>query len=221
MKTCLHCKVKIYDDTGVCPLCHGVVAQSGEKSENKYPEITKKRQKMKLAVRIYLLAAIVAYAVMRVLAVKLDFARAWDTLVGGCLLYLLFTFYVSFLGRRGYRFKMIMQTVGGLLLVILIDAVLGFGGWSINYVVPAAFVLIDVAVLILMLVNSRNWQSYIPVQILVVLLSLICVILYRCNIIHVWVPAVVGFAVVCIIFLGTVLIGGQRSMQELRRRFHI
>lgn len=219
MRTCLKCNVKIYDDTDQCPLCSGQL-EPGVAGENKYPEVEKKRQRMKTAVRICWIAAIAAYAVMRILAVKLDFERAWDGLVGGCLLYLMFTFHVSFLGRRGYQFKMIMQTVVGLLVVILIDAILGFHGWSLNYVLPAVFVLIDVAILILMLVNGRNWQSYIPVQILVVLLSLIGVILYAMDIINAWLPAVAGFTVVCFIFLGTVLIGGQRSIQELRRRFH-
>lgn len=221
MKTCLKCNVKIYDDTNVCPLCRGVMPQSGETSENRYPEITKQRQKMKLAVRIYLLAVIAAYAVMKILAVALDFQRDWDILVGGCLLYVFLTFQVSFLGRRGYRFKMFMQTVFALLLVILIDIILGFYGWSLNYVLPAVFVLFDVAVLILMLVNSRNWQSYLPAQILIVFMSLVGVMLYAFHIINVWIPAVVGFVIVCIIFLGTILVGGQRSVQELRRRFHL
>lgn len=219
MKKCLECNLKIYDDAKHCPLCHNLLEEGT--GENRYPEVEKKRHRMKIAVGIIWLAAIATYTVMRILAVKLDFARAWDGLVGGCLLYLMFTFHVSFLGRRGYQFKMITQTVMGLLVVILIDAILGFNGWSLNYVLPAVFVLIDVAILILMLVNGRNWQSYIPVQILVVLFSLVGVILYGLNIIEVWYPALIGFTVVCVIFVGTLLIGGKRSIQELRRRFHL
>lgn len=186
-----------------------------------YPEVEKKRHRMKLAVAICWLCAIVAYTALRIVAAKVPFDKSWDGLIGGCLLYLMFTFHVSFLGRRGYQFKMIMQTIGGLLLVILIDIILGFHGWSLNYVLPGVFVLTDVAILILMLVNSRNWQSYIPVQMLLVLLSLIGVILYALDVIKVWPPALLGFAIVCVIFVCTVIIGGSRSRQELRRRFHL
>ncbi len=202
---------------------NGVFQKEIHPAETKgnYPEVEKKRQRMRMAVMICWICAMVTYAAMRVLAEQLDFARAWDGLVGGCLLYLMFTFHVSFLGRRGYRFKMIMQTVGALLLVILIDAVLGFHGWSLNYVLPGVFVLIDVAVLILMLVNSRNWQSYIPIQILVVFLSLIGVILYGMDIIKMWHPPILGFVAVCAIFLGTIFVGGRRALQEIGRRFHL
>ncbi|MFR5116620.1 MAG: DUF6320 domain-containing protein [Eubacterium sp.] len=47
----------------------------------------------------------------------------------------------------------------------------GFSGWSVNYVLPSAFILIDVTVIILMIVNSRNWQSYIPMQLLIIVLK--------------------------------------------------
>lgn len=221
MRTCLKCNIKIADHTDVCPLCHQVLKQDAPTGEARYPEIEKKRQRMKTAVRICWLAAIAAFVVLRILAVNLQFARPWDWMVGGCLLYLMMTFHVSFLGRRGYQFKMVIQTVTALLLVILIDAILGFNGWSVNYVLPTVFVLIDVAVLILMIVNSRNWQSYLPIQILVILFSLAGVVLYRVGIIQSWMPVSFGFAVVCLIFLGTLLVGGGRAIQELRRRFHI
>lgn len=248
MGRCLTCNVKIHDKTEKCPLCGSLLdgrqidhvkglkllhpresIDDGKAAgitytmayETNYPEVEKKRHRMKIAVGICWLCAIAAYTIMRILSDQVGFERPWDGLVGGCLLYLMFTFHVSFLGRRGYQFKMIMQTVGALLVVIMIDAVLGFHGWSLNYVLPSVFVLIDVTILILMLVNSRNWQSYIPIQILVVLLSLVGVILYAMKIIEVWYPAFIGFAIVCVIFVGTVVIGGQRSLQELRRRFHL
>lgn len=188
---------------------------------NTYPEVEKKRQKMKLAVGICWICSLVTFALMRMLSMQLDFERAWDGLVGGCLLYMMCTFHISFLGRRGYQFKMVTQTILGILVVILIDGILGFYGWSINYVMPAVFVLIDVAVLILMLVNSRNWQSYIPIQLLTVLLSFGGVVLYAMGIIREWYCVLPGFAIVCVVFFGTLLVGGRRSVQELRRRFHL
>lgn len=186
-----------------------------------YPEVGKRRQKMKYAVRICWIAALVAFGILKTVAIHVGFERHWDYMVGGCLLYLMFTFHASFLGKRGYQFKMIAQTIGALLLVVLIDIILGFHGWSLNYVVPGAFVLIDVAILILMLVNSRNWQSYIPIQILVAGLSLSSLVFYSTRFMTEWLPAMLGFFVVCVIFVCTLLVGGKRAVAELRRRFHV
>lgn len=195
--------------------------QSSTKEEVTYPEVAKIRQKMKHAVRICWLASIVAFIALRIISMAVGFERPWDYLVGGCLLYLMFTFHASFLGRRGYQFKMVVQTIGALLLVILIDGILGFHGWSLNYVVPGVFVLIDVAVLILMLVNGRNWQSYLPIQLLVVALSFTSLMIYGTSYMTEWVPAMIGFFIVCVIFVCTILVGGKRAISELGRRFHV
>lgn len=221
MKKCLRCNVTIKDQSQICPLCAGELISSTLPGEDTYPAVAKQRQRMKKAVRIYSLVAIAVFVAMRILAIVVGFERHWDYLVGAGLLYIWLTFHISFLGRRGYRFKMIMQTVLALLLVIVVDGILGFLGWSLNYVLPAVFVLVDVAVLILMLVNSRNWQSYLPIQLLVVLLSLSGVVLYLTGVVDDCIPALTGFFIVCVIFVATILVGGQRSIQELRRRFHL
>ena len=106
----------------------------------------------------------------------------WDIIVGAALLYGYMTLFISLLHKTGYRLRMLLQTLVGIGLIVVIDGVLGFQKWSLAYVLPGALVLLDIAVVILMLANGRNWQSYIPVEILILVLSLIPPALYQAGI---------------------------------------
>ena len=114
-----------------------------------------------------------------------------------------------------------MQTLLGVAVVVLIDFLTGFSGWSVNYVLPSAFILIDVTVIILMIVNSRNWQSYIPMQLLIIVLSIIPFILMHFGISSDSIICLIALCVAVFVFVGSVIVGGRRAMDELYRRFHV
>ena len=71
----------------------------------------------------------------------------------------------------GYRSKILSLTFFGVAYVILIDAVIGYHGWSVNYVLPCGLMFVDVAVFALLFINRRNWQSYIMWEMFMVIFS--------------------------------------------------
>lgn len=77
------------------------------------------------------------------------------------------------------------------------------------------------ATIILMIVNIRNWQSYMMMQLFLVLMSVIAMILVAVKVI--WFPylAMGAMGASLFLFLGTLIIGDKRSRTELKRRFHI
>lgn len=222
MSKCLKCNIEVSDGMGICPLCRCVLEPEENKEEwLKYPAIGKKKQKMRNALRIYFIAAVAAFAILEIVNRKVGAANRWDCIAGAALLYGYMTLYISLMNKTGYRFRMLFQTFGGIGLTVVIDAVLGFQKWSLAYVLPGAFVLLDIAVVILMLVNGRNWQSYIPVEILMLILSLVPLILRQTGVVPGGYQAYCCFATAVCILAGTVVIGRRRAAAELKRRFHV
>jgi hypothetical protein len=72
-----------------------------------------------------------------------------------------------------------------------------------------------------MLVNRRNWQSYLMVQMVALIASAVAVILIFTEVITFPYLAAVASALSLFIFLGTVIIGDRKAREELKRRFHI
>ena len=79
----------------------------------------------------------------------------------------------------------------------------------------------DIAILVVMIINFRNWQSYMMTQILMILLSIIPLVLLAVGVIDNKYMAIAAMAASLFLFLGTLIIGDKRARTELQRRFHI
>ena len=220
MSRCKQCNIEVLDETERCPLCHSVLEPTIE-VENMYPDVKIKTRRMMLLSRIYLFVAIVAEAVLVVVNHYGDFETAWSLVTGLIFFYGYLVVRFAILGKTGYIAKTIVLTLIAILILIAIDFVNGYRGWSVRYVFPAAIILVDAGILILMCVNRRNWQSYMMSELLTILLSIVPVVLLQMRIIHFPYLAWGSLGVSVFLFLGTLILGDQRARTELKRRFHI
>lgn len=225
MNKCWNCGVEFVDPTNVCPLCKCITERDGDEVLEKKPTYPfhpgKEIKKIQLALSIYTLAAIIAEVILVIVDFHVGDRVRWSIMTGACFVYAYITLKFSIQKHNGYQFKILLQTLLGVAVVVLIDFLTGFSGWSVNYVLPSAFILIDVTVIILMIVNSRNWQSYIPMQLLIIVLSIIPFILRHFGISSDSIICLIALCVAVFVFIGSVIVGGRRAMDELYRRFHV
>ena len=221
MGRCRQCNVEILDDTQICPLCKCVIEQE-EQMENSYPDIRFRARKLNLAVRIFLFAAILTEVLFVYLNYKYFHGIWWSVISGAGFAYLYFIARFAVLNdNAGYRSKFLLLTFSGIIYVILIDYVIGYHGWSVNFVLPGGLLFVDIAILFIMFLNRRNWQSYIMLEISMIFLSMIPLVLVWLNIVTESFISGLAFAVSVLLFLGTLIIGDRRARNELKRRFHV
>lgn len=221
MSKCKQCNVLILDDTEVCPLCRCVIDKD-KNATNKYPDIYEKQERFKLAVRIYAFAAIVAEILCIYINYKYFDGILWS-IISGCILAYVYLTLAVFIDseKLGYRMKTLVGALALVATFVSADFVTGNNHWSFNYVIPTVISLGNIAILILILfINRKFWQSYIIVQIIVLAISLCQYILYAfglaTDLYHINISII--FSALCL--LGTIIIGGRRSIAELKRRFH-
>lgn len=220
MSRCKQCNVEILDETERCPLCHSVLEKTVE-VENMYPNVRMFTRRLALLSRIYLFVVILVEALLIYLNVLSDSEMFWSAIPGLAMLYGYLVLRYAILGKSGYKGKTIVLTLIAILMVVAIDFVVGYRGWSVNYALPSAILLVDVGILILMCINRRNWQSYMMWQIFMILCSVVPLVLYAVGIVTAPILAVLAFAFSAALFLGTLIIGDRRARTELRRRFHV
>ena len=220
MSRCKQCNVEILDETERCPLCHSVLEKTVE-VENMYPNVRMITRRLALLSRIYLFVVILVEALLIYLNVLSDSEMFWSAIPGLAMLYGYLVLRYALLGKSGYKGKTIVLTLIAILMVVAIDFVVGYRGWSVNYALPSAILLVDVGILILMCINRRNWQSYMMWQIFMILCSVVPLVLYAVGIVTAPILAVLAFAFSAALFLGTLIIGDRRARTELRRRFHV
>ena len=214
MSRCKQCNVEILDETERCPLCHSVLEKTVE-VENMYPNVRTMTRRLALLSRIYLFVAILVEALLIYLNVLSDSEMFWSAIPGLAMLYGYLVLRYAILGKSGYKGKIIVLTLIAILMVVAIDFVVGYRGWSVNYALPSAILLVDAGILILMCINRRNWQSYM------ILCSVVPLVLYAVGIVTAPLLALLAFAFSTALFLGTLIIGDRRARTELLRRFHV
>lgn len=227
MSKCWNCGIELSDPELVCPLCRCIVetvpGEDYKEHRKTYPFLDAEHgiKKMQRALNIYIFAAMVAALIL----IGADYAikgnPTWVIIVCAFMVYGFITLKVSIQMNTGYQLKMVLQTLLAIAILILIDFLCGFYRWSFDYILPGTFALMDVAIIVLMIVNKRNWQSHIPMQILIIGLSVIPVMLYHFHILTNPVVAVSALAFSILTFVGTLIIGGRRARQEVYRRFHV
>ena len=220
MSRCKQCNVEILDETERCPLCHSVLEKTVE-VENMYPNVRTMTRRLALLSRIYLFVAILVEALLIYLNVLSDSEMFWSAIPGLAMLSGYLVLRYAILGKSGYKGKIIVLTLIAILMGVAIDFVVGYRGWSVNYALPSAILLVDAGILILMCINRRNWQSYMMWQIFMILCSVVPLVLYAVGIVTAPILALLAFAFSAALFLGTLIIGDRRARTELRRRFHV
>lgn len=220
MSRCRNCNVEILDESEVCPLCHSVLEQT-EELENMYPDARLKNQKLKFATRLYLFCALVLETGLVLLDFNGNNQVHWSILAGLGLLYVYTVLRYAVLGKSGYRAKTIVLLLLAILLTVAVDFTTGYRGWSVDYVVSGGILLMDAVILLLMMINRRNWQSYMMWQLGTILFGLIPELLHFAGLENNNYMAFLPLAVSVFLFLGTLMLGGRRAGQELYRRFHV
>ncbi len=227
MSVCKKCGIEIRDITMECPLCHCVLDDVPGQSEKTtdavgmYPNIAATVRKFRFAERLVLFLSIVSMMGLVLANIMGRPFIAWTVIIGLILVYANTALRMGITGRVGYWSKTIFLTFLAVATLIGIDALTGYYRWSLNVILPTAVLFLDFSIFLLIFINMRNWQSYIPMEILQVFLCAMMLILVAFKIITYPNMVYIATAVSLMLLCGTVIFGGDRARRELYRRFHI
>ena len=215
------CKVDILDKTDTCPLCNHVLEWDGNEKEDLYPNARIKTRKYQFLENVFLFVSIALWIVLFIIDYTTDPEFLWSFTASLVIIYANVLLRLTILGKSSYMAKLIWTIIIGLAFLIEADVLTGYHGWAVNFAMPTAILMWDVALIILMLfINRRNWQSYIIDQLTALLACGVMLILMLTGIITIphYAFGVQIFTV--LMFVGTVIIGDRKAREELKRRFH-
>ncbi len=228
MKRCNQCHIELAENELICPLCRTVPESNQEKLNQKekekpplYPPIALTMHQYHIFIRLFLFISIVTGVVLLAVNLMNYHGFFWSGIVIAVILYAIITLLYSIQRNRNMAAKIMVQTLAAELLVVWIDYLIGYEGWSVNYAVPGILLVAECSMLVLQIVNFMNWQSYILFQIEYVILSAIPVGLYFFQIVTEPLMTFLALGGSILIFTGTMIFGDRKAKDELIRRFHI
>ena len=221
MKTCKRCNVKVVDNTNNCPLCRSVLSDfDGITAESSYPPVDVDVRKYNLVTRIFLFLSIVG-GITSVITNYLTYKGImWSVLSVAAILYCWTIIIHSIKNHINVASKILLQAIFVSVLSVIVDFVLGYSGWAVNYIIPNLFSIANIAVLIIIIVNRMDWHNYVLYQIAIAFFGFIPIVLFLFGIIDKPLITVIATVVSVLTLLFAFIFGDKSVKSELKRRFH-
>lgn len=220
MAYCKYCKVEISDPTNRCPFCQNVLTGKDGNIE-RYPDIRMKEKTYKLILNLFFFLTICACIIMVAINFLYYQGSYWSILPIGITIYTWFGLKYCIFHNINLGAKVMLELILTQALLIFIDWRTGYSGWSFNYAMPALILIADAAIVILMIANFMNWQSYVLYQLQLLGFSLLPIFLYVKGMITRPIPMMIAAVISIIMLTGTMIFGNKKAKDELLRRFHI
>lgn len=226
MEVCNACHVKVAGERHFCPLCGAELQQDGDEGErqplalNHYPDLSATTAQFNVTTRLLVLLTVLGclMSVLINLLVTPDFL--WCLIVLAAAVYCWTT--IPPLLRKGVNFakQITFQIVLTALLAIALDFIIGFQGWSVDYVLPGLLCAGIAATCAMAIFNQTNWAQYALYQVLMGVFGFVPLLLYMLSISDSLVLVLVTAGLALASLLITFLFGDRTVKEEFKRRFH-
>lgn len=221
MARCSSCNITVLDDTDVCPLCGRVLEEDGlEKKPAIYPKLELKPRKLVQVTQSIARIGILLEMILILINVAMDTSYYWCVISGASIAYVILVMYTISIPQMALRRRFLFLSLGLLLIGISVDWVIGFRGWAISVAMPIQILFMDVVVLILFILHRKEFQPYIWLTGLNLLLSMIPLIAFLLGYRILFGIMIVAIAVTFVELLVIMALGGRKTPAELKRRFH-
>ena len=141
MSRCKQCNIEILEPTERCPLCNSVLEKS-EDLEAMYPQIHQKARAFTMILRVYSFLAITIELILFTLAFFAKISYLTVLIPALFLFYIYMVLRFAVIGKSGHRAKIIVLAFLAVAIMVALDYIRGFNGWSINYVFPSAVIAV-------------------------------------------------------------------------------
>lgn len=222
MKKCEYCGVFVDESLHYCPLCHRIMKDAENISENSwYPDYTdgniQSRQKFKNKVFLFLLISVISICLL--INLLSGNSTPWFLYVACPLLYVLLLINTIF-SKMHMGNKILLQVMGISMLLFTLDLLSGYKRWSVNIVIPFLFIAGTFTITIIILKKRMLWSEYIGYVIVMIFLGFLPVILYLTGVSdELWASAVSALYSL-LTTIGMLLFSNKQFKNELVRRFH-
>ena len=221
MQRCEHCKLSLKGNYTICPLCGGIIQESGNQEEEVFPLIPTIYQEFNLFIRIIILISVAIVVISFAVNILFTKESRWSFLVAAGIICMWISLF--FIIRKKDNIpKTIIWQVGVIsTLSLLWDYSMGWIGWSIEYVIPSicvgAMIVMAIAAKILK-IGVRDLIIYMLVDGIFGFIPIIFLLFGNLNVRF---PSVICVAFSAIHLSALIIFEGDNIKVELNKRMHI
>lgn len=224
MKACNACHVKADTESDFCPLCgtplEPASPPAGILPRNEYPDLSHVMVQYNFIRRLLLFISLLGCGLSVLVNVLVTPYFMWSLIVVASVAYCWLI--LPPLLRRGvnYAAQAVLQVVFTSVLVVALDVIIGYRGWSVTYVVPGLLCAGILAIALMIALNRTNWAQYLLYQLIMGIFGFVPLLLYFLGFARNMVMVLVTAGCALASLLATIVFGDRTIKSEFKRRFH-
>lgn len=221
MKTCKNCTVTVTGTAKKCPLCQNTLTGEADCSSDIFPYIPIMKRKHSLLYRLLMLCSAVVVIVSFAVNWMLPKGGFWSLFIVAGVACLWVSLTIAIRKRRSILKNLAYQVTIISIGALLWDIFTGWHGWSVDFVIPIAFVSAMSATAALARVLKMKAGTYIIYLFLLILYGIIPIVFLLSGLSKIIYPSLICVAGSLFSLAALFIFEGRNMVEELKRRLHL
>ena len=187
-----------------------------------YPKV-RNIEKGHLIIELMLFISFLVMLVCSIVNICTSTKYLWCLIVGIGIIYTWITVIYSLKRNINIGSNVMIHSILITVLVLCIDFIIGYSGWSINYAIPIIVGIANITILVLTIVSINKYYKYAIYQLIIFILSMIPMVIYIASkeIITKPIFTIISSIVSLVTFIFSIILCGRSIVEELDRRLHM
>lgn len=225
MKYCSQCKVEVAGQLTYCPLCQKELKKIDHTinttEEDIFPDTYNLYSSRHTALKVVGFIVTIVASISILVNILLPSRTWWSLIVVATAIVAWISIATAIYKHRNIVKYISYQSMILSLFGIFLDFLIGYSGWSINFVVPIVFTLTMIMIYMLSKILHLQAGDYVIYLLLNELFGIIPMVLLLTGQLKYTLPSFVCLVVSIISVTALIIFEGKMIFQELNRRLHI
>ncbi|WP_235069953.1 DUF6320 domain-containing protein [Turicibacter sp. TJ11] len=219
MKYCSKCEMNVQNKLNHCPLCGQLLDLIEIEIDRDYPERFAKKRRFSLK-KFIIFLAIVVISFSFVSGFFQEFQWTWVFIITAATIYATISAILGSRVKRNIGPNLLMHVLGGSVLAIVVDYLLGYSGWSLAFILPVALVIGTTAITLMILFDTKRFTDLVIYQLIFGVIGIVLLVFIYFHIIEFRTVALIGSYYTIITCVGLFFFADRQMIHELKKKFH-
>jgi len=204
-----------------CPLCQNTLIGESQNEYETFPFVPLAKYKHNMLYRLLQLGSAAIVIASFVINWMLPHAGLWSLFVVAGVVCVWISLITAIRKRHNILKNLSYQVVIVSVLSVLWDVFTGWHGWSVDFVIPIAFVSVMAATAVLSRILKMYTDTHIIYSFLLIVYGIIPMIFVLSGLSEIILPSLVCVACSLFSFAALLIYEGRDMKEELKRRLHL
>lgn len=221
MQRCDKCNLDVSGVKTRCPLCQSRLSGTYDPQDAIFPKVVSNRRRFFVLVRIMVFLSCSAMIICGLLNYLLTPDLLWSIIVIFAIIFMWISMASAIIRRHNIPKNITWQVLILSIGAIVLDYVIGWHGWSLDFAVPGICAFAMIATCAFAVFMKMDTEKYLIYVILAGLLCILPLLFLLLGWLHILWPSLICIAMSLIAFCALFSFAGKQLIEEIKKRLHL